>query len=59
MCNKKEKEKNEAVQNYRHYLKNFGFIQDKLHKNQEKLSLIRQKNNNMKLLICKLISNGK
>ena len=59
MRNKKEIEKKEIYQKYQQYAKNAQLMQFNVKKKKEKLDLIRQKNNYMKFLICKLIADGK
>ncbi len=55
LLEKKEKEKNAAIQLYNKKMINYANIKKKIKNNKEKLEVIRRKNEYMKLLICKLM----
>ncbi len=59
LLEKKEKEKNAAIQLYNKKMINYANIKTKIKNNKEKLDVIRRKNEYMKLLICKLMTDKK
>ena len=59
MLEKKEMEKKSVLQIYNQKLNNYSKIKGKVKENKEKLDIIRRKNENLKLLICKLMKDKK
>ena len=51
----KEIEKKKIYKLYNEKYRNFSNIAEKVKKNKEKLDIIKRKNQNLKILICKLM----
>ena len=59
ILDKKEKEKKAIMQIYNQKWINYQNLKFKIKNNKEKLDTIRRKNEYMKMLICKIISENK
>ena len=59
LLDKKEKERKAVNQIYQQKMNNYSEIKTKIKNNKEKLDVIRRKNEYMKLLICKLMTDKK